>query len=435
MKKLILSVVVMLFAVSSAFSTVTIQLWHGYRGEERDAIEQVARSFNIAHRNIQVRLLAIPFDALNDRLRATIPLGTGPDVFIFAQDFVGSWAENNIILPIESFVDKETLDQYFGNTLRAFQYMYPGAQWALPGAFKNVALYYNENLVRQPPLRMSEIIEVSKRFTNPSHGAMGRYGFVYETGNFYYHTMWVQGFGGTIFRRIGTGRDGFPVFLPLLYSEPMIKAGEYVKKNILDSGIVPIGPSGTLVTQLFNTGNAMFVINGQWFRGEIDSRISYGLSEPPVIDEINRRAIPFLTVEGYFLSACARNQRAAIEVIKYFTSAAMGRVFAEVGKQTPANRGSYEYDVVKRDKIAQIFREAAGRSWSMPNSPEMALTWDPATSGLNDILGGRDPAEAWKERQIQLMKSIEENKKAPGMFRNLGYDYNRMTEPLSVSGN
>jgi arabinogalactan oligomer/maltooligosaccharide transport system substrate-binding protein len=432
MKRFFLSIIFILFTVSSIFSTVTVQLWHGYRGEEREAIEQVARSFNREHRNIQVKLQAIPFDSLVLRLKATVPINEGPDVFVYGHDRLGEWVENNIILSIESFIDKDILDEYYANTVKAFQYLYSGAQWALPMSFKNIALYYNEDLIRQPPRNMSEIIEVSKRFTVPTHGAIGRYGFIYETGNFYYHAMWVQGFGGRIFRRIGSSKDGFPILLPLLYSEPMIKASEYVKNNIVDEGIVPLTPSGTQIAQLFNTGNAMFVVNGQWFRGEIDERIQYGLADLPIIDEVNRRAVPFLTVEGIYMSACVRNQEAAIKVIKYFTSEAMGRVFAEVGKQTPANKGAYRYGSIRRDRIAQTFRDVAVRAVSIPNFPEMALIWDPVSVGLHSIFGGADSDMVWKGQQIQVMKSIEESKKSPGMYRQLSYDYNQITGPVSI---
>lgn len=426
MRKWVSTIALLFLGITFGFSA-TVQLWHGYRGQEKKAIEQVAKAFNLSHSDIQVQLLAVPFDALNDKLRATIPLNNGPDVFVFAQDFVGSWAENGIILPIESYLDKNIMDQYLPNTKGAFSYMYPGALWALPGSFKNIALYYNKALVKNPPQKMSELVSMAKKFTKPNAGQFGKWGFVYETGNFYYHTMWIQGFGGKIFRKIGTTDDGFPIFLPLLYSKPMVEAGKYVMNNIINQGICPPGPSGTLVTQLFNTGNAMFVINGQWFRAEIDKRINYGLSELPIIDEANRRAIPFLTVEGYFMSTCAKSQDNAIEVIKYFTSAAMGKVFAKIGKQTPANKGAYKYAVVKNDRISQIFKKAADIAKSMPNSPEMALTWDPGTSSLNDILGGGKPETVLKKRQLQLMKSIEQQK-----GRKLYQKYYRLNKLLPV---
>jgi hypothetical protein len=68
----------------------------------------------------------------------------------------------------------------------------------------------------------------------------------------------------------------------------------------------------------------------------------------------------------------------------------------------------------------------------MPNIPEMALTWDPATSGLNDILGGGDPRTVWAGRQTQLMKTIETSKGIS--FSALGYSYANLAgrAPFSV---
>lgn len=424
MKRISAFLALLFFAVSGVQAS-TINLWHGYRGQEKKAIEDVARAFNLANSDIQVKLLAVPFDALNDKLSSTIPLGTGPDVFVFAQDFVGAWAEQGLIIPLESYLTPGITSQYFKKTVDAFNYMYDEAIWGLPGSFKNIALYYNKDKIKNPPQKMSEIIEVSKNFTKPNKGQFGQWGFVYETGNFYYHTMWIQGFGGKIFRSLGLHK-GSPLMLPLLYSKPMIEAGHYVLNNVIRKNICPVGPSGTLVTQLFNTGNAMFVINGQWFRAEIDKNINYGLSPLPIIDQVGVRAIPFITVEGYFMASSSKNQVDSVKVIEYFTSAAMGKVFASVGKQTPANKGAYKYSVVANDQISAIFKEAAGVAISMPNVPEMALTWDPATSGLNDILGGTDPDKALRERQAQLMKLIEKSKNAPGFYKTKGYDYNSL---------
>ncbi len=395
----------------NASGVVTVNVWHAYRAGEKKAIEQVAKMFNVSHVDIQVKLLPVPFDAINEKLRATIPLGEGPDVFIFAQDYVGNWAEGNLILPLEYFITPDLKKQYFKHTLEAFHYMYPGAQWALPSSFKNLVLFYNKDYVRKPPRKMSELIKMAKAFTDPDVKPFGKWGFVYETGNFYYHTMWIQGFGGRIFKRTGPTS-----YYPLLNTAPHIKAARYAKK-LLDMKICPVGADRTLITQLFNTGNAMFVVNGQWFRGEISPDIDYGVAPLPIVDSIDglkgsgRPAVPFLTVEGYFMSSCAKDQQAAFEVIKYFTSAAAGVVMAKIGKQTPANRGAYKYAVVKNDPIARIFREAARHAIPMPNCPEMALTWGPATSALNEILGGADPKKTLKRYQNELVARIKKMRK------------------------
>lgn len=428
MKKAVLAAAALFLTAGLSHALTTVNLWHGYRGQEKLAIEKVAESFNLSHPDIQVKLLAVPFDALNDSLRSKIPLGTGPDVFVFAQDYVGSWAEEGLIVPIESFVDESVTGQYYKKVLAAFNYLYPEAIWALPGSFKNIALFYNKALVSNPPNSVSEMIKLAKQFTNPHAGQFGKWGLAYEIENFYYHTMWVQGFGGKIFRRIGSTAGGSPIFLPLVYSRPMIDADTFVRDNIVGQNICPDQPSGTLVTQLFNTGNAMFVVCGQWFRGEIDPRIRYGVAKLPIIDALGNRAIPFLTAEGYFLSSGCKNQSAAMTVIKYFTSAAMGKVFAEIGKQTPANKGAYQYASVANDPISQVFVDAASVAVSMPNVPEMAFGWG-SGGALHDTLGGTDPRQACAKCQADIMKQIEDYKHIS--YASLGYDYaNLASKPL-----
>ena len=109
------------------------------------------------------------------------------------------------------------------------------------------------------------------------------------------------------------------------------------------------------------------------------------------------------------MSSCVKNQKAALEVILYFTSGAMGRYFGKIGKQTPANYGAYQYSEVYNDEISKIFKQASKTALPTPNIPEMSDTWG-AGGALNDILRGGIPEDIWKKAQIELMLSIEKNK-------------------------
>lgn len=407
----------------SKFSSgqVKINLWHAYRGDEKKAIEQVANTFNITYFDVQITLLPVPFDAMNDKLRTMIPLGKGPDLFIFAQDFTGEWANNNIIVPIDAMVTKEMIAQFPKYLLMAYVYGDNDNLWALPMSFKNLILFYNKSYISEVPNKWSEVIELARKFTDPKSGPYGRRGFVYDMGNFYYHTMWIQGFGGRIFER----RKGTEYF-PLLDSEPVYNSIKYVlrlKKLINPTGDPKgeVGADGATVTELFNSGNALFVVNGQWFRAEISPKINYGVAPFPIIDDIpgikgsGRRAIPFLTVEGIFMSSNVKNKQAAFKVMEFIVSPQAGRIFAKIGKQTPANVGAYQYSEVKNDPISRIFIEAAKEAIPMPNVPEMALTWSPATSALVESLGldADDPQldskikGIWKKRQAELLNLIK----------------------------
>jgi arabinogalactan oligomer/maltooligosaccharide transport system substrate-binding protein len=189
----------------------------------------------------------------------------------------------------------------------------------------------------------------------------------------------------------------------------------YYARRLKKAGFIPPGASGTLMTQLFNRGKAMFVISGQWFRGEIAKNINYGVAQLPVIDDQpaaqGRRAVPFLTVEGYFMARYCRDQKAAFEVIKFFTSVGMARYFGVIGKQTPANQDAYaRYPILRNEPVSRVFRMAAGFAVPMPNNPEMTLTWGPATSALNQCLGDANGEATLNKWQNALLADIAKNR-------------------------
>ena len=85
-----------------------IVLWHGYRAEEKAALEKVLKQFNDANKGIVVKPLAVPYDAYADKISATVPRGKGPDLFIFAQDRLGGWIEaGNTVEPIDFYLDRK----------------------------------------------------------------------------------------------------------------------------------------------------------------------------------------------------------------------------------------------------------------------------------------------------------------------------------------
>lgn len=422
MRKLPFVILGLLLALPcAARAAAVVNLWHAMRGSAKLAVEKIAESFNLSHPDVEVRVLAVPFDAMGDSLRAKIPLGTGPDLFIAPHDAVGSYAEAGMIVPLEYYADEAMRSRFIPKTVEAFGYLYPGSLWGVPAVFQNICLYYNEALVRNPPDSVSELVRVAKQFTNPNAGQYGKWGLVYETGNYYFQMIWVHAFGGKFFRQIGETPDGSPILLPLLYSGPAIDAANYVLRSIVRQNICPGNPSGPFVTTLFNSGSAMFVICGQWFRAEIDPRVRYGVARLPVVDETGRRAVPFLTSEGFYMTSCCKNQKAAFEVIEYFTGAAMGKVFSDTGGLTPANRDAYLYPSVANDPVSKVFVETSASAVVIPNAPEMSLTWGPATAAWGETLGGKDPRSAFAGRQAELMQAIEAKRGVS--FRALGYDY------------
>ncbi|MBI4817816.1 MAG: extracellular solute-binding protein [Deltaproteobacteria bacterium] len=369
-----------------------VVVWHAYRGKERAALEAVADSFNKSHKDVAIELLPIPYDAFADKITAAIPRGKGPDLFIFAQDRIGDWAASGLIESVDFWADDKLRASFVGQTIDALTY--DNTLYGLPMAFKMVALYYNTKLVPKPPETTDELIAMAKKLTTG-----GQFGLVYENANFYYQAAWMQGFGGRVFDKAGN---------PTLDSKEVIASMEFAQDLSRKQGVMPQEVTSTLVTTLFNQGKAAMVINGPWFQGELDDKVSYGVALLPMISKVNQRATPFLTAEGVLMSAKTANKEKAFEVMKHLTSAEAGKIMAKVGKQTSARKEVYEDAEISKDATLGVFKRQLEASVPMPNTPAMRMVWSPATTAMNKVInGGGAPAEAMKEAQAEVVKLVK----------------------------
>jgi arabinogalactan oligomer/maltooligosaccharide transport system substrate-binding protein len=353
-----------------------IVLWHGYRAEEKAALEKVIGQFNAANasKGIQVKTLAVPYDAYADKISATVPRGKGPDLFIFAQDRLGGWIEaGNTVEPIDFYLDDATRKRFIPTTMEAMTYR--GTVYGLPLNYKVVTLIYNKKLVPTPPKTSGELVATAKKLTDKK---AGRFGLAYSYGDFYYHSALMNGFGGGVF---GPGTT------PTLNSPANVKSVELMMKWAEKDGIMPAEPSTALITSLFNEGKAAMVFSGPWFLGEIAKGVDYALAPLPTLDEAGGKPMrPWMTVEGVYVSAPSQNKDAAFEVAKFLTSTESAKVLALEGRQSPANQAVYSDAKISGDAQLKAFRDQVEVAVPMPNVPEMTMVWSPATSAMNGIL-------------------------------------------------
>lgn len=372
-----------------------VVVWHSYRGGEKAAFEQVIESFNKANTGkIHVVSLAVPFDALADKITAAVPRGKGPDVFIYAQDRLGGWiAAGNTVEPLDFFLDPAIKGRYLKATLDAMTYQ--GTIYGLPLDFKVITLIYNKKLVTTPPKNTAELQTMAKKLTS---APAGKFGLAYAYNDFYYHAALMNGFGGGVF---GANRK------PTLNAPQNVASLDYLMKWV-GQGFLPAEPSVSLITSLFNDGKAAMVFSGPWFLGEIAKGVDYGLAPLPTISEAGNKPIrPWITVEGVYVAAPSKVKDAAFELAKYLTDVPAGRVMALQGRQTPANKGVYADPQVAADPILKVFRQQVDVAIPMPNLPEMSMVWSPATTAMNVIVKkAATPKAAMDQAQKEVVERI-----------------------------
>jgi arabinogalactan oligomer/maltooligosaccharide transport system substrate-binding protein len=371
-----------------------VVVWHAYRGAEKAAFEKVVAAYN-ARPGVKAKVttLAVPYDALADKISAAVPRGKGPDVFIFAQDRLGGWIEaGNTVEPIDFYVDDAIRGRFIPTTLEAMTYR--GSLWGLPLNYKEIALVYNKKLVQQLPRTSAELVATGKKLTDK---AAGKFGLAYAYNDFYYHAALMNGFGGRVFDAKGQ---------PTMDAPENVKAAELLQKWIAE-GFVPAEPSSALITSLFNEGKAAMVFSGPWFLGEVSAGIDVGVATLPDLAEVGGKPMrPWMTVEGVYLAAPSQQKDAAFDFVRYVTELDAARVMALEGRQLPAVKKVYEDPKVASDPVLKAFRAQVETALPMPNLPEMTMVWSPATTAMNKIIRGTSPRAAFEEAQKQVLKDV-----------------------------
>ncbi|HEX2569105.1 MAG TPA: extracellular solute-binding protein, partial [Polyangia bacterium] len=378
--------------ILAPLAAATVVLWHSYHAAEQQGLETAVQAWNRAHPDTPVEPQAIPAEGFSQKLEAAIPRGHGPDLYIAAHEKIGDWTRVGLIaaLPREAAPEADFLP----GTLAPLTL--GGQLYGVPLAFKSAVLFYRTDLVPKPPETTDEMLALCRR-----EKQAGRYCLVYEDGSFFFHTAWVHGEGGTIVENDRPGQTGEAH----LASPEGVRALAFVRR-LVDAGYVPDEVTGTLVTELFNSGKAAFAINGPWFLGDLQKDVPFAIAPLPVMSETGRRAAPLLTVEAAMMPPRAAHPGPALAFARWLAGPEGARIRARVGRQPVADRATWEDPAIARDPRLAAFRRQLDATVPTSNAPVMNLVWEPAQQALRRVLRGDASPEgalAEADRRISII--------------------------------
>lgn len=370
--------------------TTEVVLWHAYRAAEKEALDEVVAGINESAGAVRIRSQAIPYDPFVDKVTITIPRGQGPDLFIFAHNMIGAWAEDDLLESLSKAVTSDTLRSFLPETVTPL--VHEGNLYGLPLAFKSLVLFYNKKLLPELPssmdLLLPRLVEIQK--ANP-----GVHGLVAEAGLLYNHAPWMHAFGASVFGESGQ---------PALASDGQRRAVAWARALHVEHKVLPSGMNGFMVSSLFNEGKAAVALNGPWFRAELADSIDVGVAVIPAVE--GRLARPFLGVEAVFVSRHSPHKMAAIEAAKLLAGATSARIRMEKGKQPVAHKATLD-DGAKKDPALAVFLEQASAAIPMSARPEMQLVWSTMDMAIQGVVyGDKDPQKALDAAQAKVKTDI-----------------------------
>ena len=373
----------------SSSDSKTIVIWH----DKEDAVIEVLYK----HLKEEVPDIEVVFEKKTGLTESLKLVGndpsSAPDMYLFAHDKLGVYAEMGILSPITDFISRDELSDYIPLTLSSSEYK--GELYQLPVYFETLLFVYNKKYMgeEEVPKTTEELYSYMEAKTKYGH-----YGFVEQHSTPYYAAGWIHAFGSDYISQEG---------VPLFDTEEMKSALEYHKKFV---SLMPGETEYATVNTLFLEGMAHTSIVGPWFVPSIKEKgIDVGFAPMPIVDITGERIAPYCGVQGvHVIKVKGEEKKDEItRVLRALMSPEIGVDLALGTGAAPSRLSSYENQDVKNNELVMLMRQTAESTVAMPNVPELDPVFVVAGNLLTDInMSGMDIDVALEKAQKKALELI-----------------------------
>nr|WP_275975748.1 maltose/maltodextrin ABC transporter substrate-binding protein MalE [Geothrix terrae] len=329
------------------------------------------------------------------KFQAAAEEGKGPDIWIWAHDRVGEWADSGVINAVTP--GKKIKDQIDEKAWQAFTIK--GKVWAYPVAIEAVSLIYNKNLIKTPPKTFEEIFALDKKFA-----AQGKKAILWDYTNTYFTMPMLAANGGYAFKM---NADGTYDQKDTGVNNAGAVIGAELLTKMVKEGVMPKGATYADMEAQMAQGKLAMMISGPWAWDNLKkAKINFGVAKLPSV--AGKPAKPFVGYMGAMITKAA-SSAGNVDIAREFiennmlTLKGLETINADVAIGAPANKAAYAK--MKNDPFIQVSMASATDGVVMPNNPRMGRFWAAMVSALNNMTEGRQtPKEALDAAAKRILK-------------------------------
>ena len=222
----------------------TVSLWHAWKEEEIEGLNEVIAAFQEKYPDVQFDVLYVPFDDLRGKFETAAATGGGPVVLIGAADWGPALYDAELVSDVTAFTTTPFLASINEAAMGAVKYK--GALVGLPQTIKGVVMYRNTDIIADAPATYEDLVAAAQAATDGDIvGANLERGFFFSAAH-------LDGIGGMLMDKNGD---------PMFNDE---KGVEWV--NLLNS-FNDAGPAEYYTdndVNLFKAGKAGIIVDGSW---------------------------------------------------------------------------------------------------------------------------------------------------------------------------
>lgn len=334
---------------------------------------------------------------LDDQLETAMPAGDGPETWAWAHDWVGRFAirDDPDFLYDASDDIAVDLDVYSGAAQEAVQF--DGGVYGLPFGGETVTLFYNKNMVDEPPETMDEMVEIMDEFHDPANN---EYGLSFPATDAYFASGFLQAYGGNLYDEANTevGID----------SSECVEGLELLSDTLFN--YIPEDPGYESQVVVFADELAPFAINGPWELGNFaDELDDVGVAELPTVDGNHPRT--FSGIQMWYFSAelaeaSEEDLAAAIDWAEWYTTSEdVILTNSENQGLIPIHTEHADSDEISED--VQAFSQQIDHGTPIPTHPDMDSVWGPAEDALARVFNGdQEPGPALEQAGEEIRDAL-----------------------------
>ncbi len=334
---------------------IKLEFWKEAAGDKKidDAVRAWCEEYQQKNPNVKVELATVPFDQfLGDKLPTALASGTLPDVFWPSPGYVLQLLQNDVLMPLESYIPESVRKDFYPGSLEAVTF--EGHIVAIPVEKSPLALYYNkkhlQNSGLQVPETWAELVRAGQKLKTPNRAGLyveTRPG-VYQIFT-WYPFLW-QG-GGSVF----DAHWQKPLFQGDAASNALQLWGDFVNKYKISPTVTEEGTWA--VNEFINEKTSMQVCGNWAYARLVRAAPEFPVALAPLPHPEGKKSI---SVAGGMVVVANKQSKHAEEAARFVTT-----LFASEDVSVPID---WNYGVNSKISPRISANEKAPQASQMPNS-------------------------------------------------------------------
>ena len=355
---------------------IEIELWTKEGDPQIAYVEALAEAYTAEHGNVTINVVNKDVEVLReDLVNTALAPESAPELVWTVADHVGPFTSAGVIQELDGKVDTAGFEE---GALAAVQV--DGTTWGIPISNGNqLMLYYNKSIVgEEPPADTDELIALATENTGD-----GSFGLVFNETESFWLTPWLAGFGTSVFEEDGT--------TPNLDTPEMQAALEFLYDLKYTEEVMPGEADYTIAGDLFTSGDAAMIVNGDWELGNYADLLGddLGVAPLPTVSSTGLDPAPYTAGSFYMVPSAIEGDTLTVvlDFISWSTNTENQIQMVEELRRLPANLEALEDPIVTDDPLLAGAAEAVQKGTPQPTNVEMRCVFDAMNTGIREVLG------------------------------------------------